>query len=157
LFGSVEPFLLEGASFATGGFSARFGNALSAVLDLRGLQRPETPQLTTTFGLAGASMRAARPLGTHGGVRVSGNRSFPGLLFAVNGRPYEFNPLPGGWDVSASAHYDATRAGRFKAFVNASGDGVGVHIDSLSFGGLLMSSTASNVATLHWENVIGGD
>src|SRR5262249_58175446 len=41
LFGSVEPFLLEGASFATGGFSARWGNALSAVLDLHGLARPE--------------------------------------------------------------------------------------------------------------------
>ena len=35
LFGSVEPFLLEGVSFATGGFSAKYGNALSAVLDMR--------------------------------------------------------------------------------------------------------------------------
>src|SRR6266487_3875296 len=37
LFGSIEPFLLDGVSFATGGFSARYGNALSAVLDMHGL------------------------------------------------------------------------------------------------------------------------
>ena len=156
LFGSVEPFLLEGASFATGGFSARYGNALSAVLDMHGLRRPDAPQMNVTLGLAGASMRAALPVGKHAGIRVSGNRSFPGLLFAVNGRPYEFNPLPGGWDVNMSAHYDSPVAGHLKAFVNAIDDSVGVHIDSVSFGGLLRSSTASNLATLHWDNVIGG-
>jgi hypothetical protein len=156
LFGSVEPFLLEGVSFATGGFSAKYGNALSAVLDMHGLRRPETKQMTVTVGLAGASMRGALPIGEHGGVRVSGNRSFPGLLFAVNGRPYEFNPLPGGWDGNVSAHYDSPGAGHLKAFVNASGDGVGVRIESLAFAGLLRSSTSSALATLHWDKVIGG-
>jgi len=156
LFGSVEPFLLDGVSFATGGFSAKYGNALSAVLDMRGLKRPDTTQMNVTVGLAGASTRAALPIGKRGGIRVSANRSFPGLLFAVNGRPYEFNPLPGGWDVNTSAHYDSPTAGHFKAFVNAIADTVGVHIDSLSFGGLLKSTTASNLATLHWDNVIGG-
>src|SRR5262249_7791143 len=96
LFGSVEPFLLDGVSFATGGVSARYGNALSAVLDMPGLGRPEFRQTAITVGLAGASMSAALPIGERGGVRVSGNRSFPGLLFAVNGTPYLFDPLPGG-------------------------------------------------------------
>src|SRR5262249_37990864 len=41
LFGSVDPFLLEGVSFETGGFSAKYGNALSAVLDMHGLTRPD--------------------------------------------------------------------------------------------------------------------
>ena len=93
-------------------------------------------------------MRAARPLGTNAGLRISGNRSFPGLLFALNGRPYEFNQLPGGWDLNASAHYDSPTAGHFKAFVNGLGDSVGVHIDSMAFGGFLRSSAASNLATL---------
>ena len=156
LFGSVEPFLLEGVSFATGGFSAQFGNALSAVLDMRGLGRPESRQLTVTLGLAGASMSGALTIGERGGLRVSANRSLPALLFAVNGRPYEFNPLPGGWDANASAHYTSPRAGAFKLFVNTAADGVGVHVDSLSFGGLLRSSTASGAASLHWERIVGG-
>jgi carboxypeptidase family protein/TonB-dependent receptor-like protein len=156
VFGSVEPFLLEGVSFATGGFSAKYGNALSAVLDMHGLKRPDTPQANVTVGLAGASMRAALPIGERGGVRVSANRSFPGLLFAVNGRPYDFNPLPGGWDVNASAHYNSPSAGTFKLFASAAGDHVGVGIDSLNFSGLLKSSTSSNIASLHWEKVLGG-
>src|SRR5262245_49311780 len=56
LFGSVEPFLLDGVSFATGGFSAKYGNALSAVLDMHGLKRPDVAQTTVTLGLAGASV-----------------------------------------------------------------------------------------------------
>ena len=154
LFGSVPPFLLEGLSFSTGGFSAKYGNALSAVLDLHGLRRPEKRQATFTAGLAGASMSAALPLGPRGGLRVSGNRSFPGLLFAVNGRPFEFNPLPGGWDVNASAHYESPALGTFKLFANAIGDRVGIAIDSLAFHGLLQSSTSAGLGSLHWDKLI---
>ena len=39
---------------------------------------------------------------------------------------------------------------------SATGDHVGVGIDSLNFSGLLKSSTSSNIASLHWERVIGG-
>jgi vitamin B12 transporter len=154
LFGSVEPFLLEGLSFSTGGFSAKYGNALSAVLNLHGLRKPETSQANVTFGLAGASMRAALPLGDRGGLRVSGNRSFPALLFALNGQPYTFNPLPGGWDVNASGHYTSPTAGTFKLFAMATGDHVGIQIDSLSFSGLLTSTTSSASTSLHWEKLL---
>jgi hypothetical protein len=95
LFGAIGPFLFEGLSISTGGFSARHGNAMSGVLELRGLRRPVSRHLTATVGLAGASARAALPIGPRAGLRVSGNRSFPGLLFAVNGRPWRFE-LPGG-------------------------------------------------------------
>src|SRR5262249_30046931 len=156
LFGSVEPFLLEGVSFATGGFSAKYGNALSAVLDMHGLKRPDVAQTTVTLGLAGASVRGAVPIGDHAGVRYSGNRSFPGLLFAVNGRPYDFDPLPGGWNADASGHYTAAAAGTFKIFVNGSGDGVGVRIDSLNFNGLLRSSVSSASASMQWQKLVGG-
>jgi carboxypeptidase family protein/TonB-dependent receptor-like protein len=156
LYGSVEPFLLEGLSFSTGGFSAKYGNALSAVLDLHGLPRPDTPQANVTVGLAGASMRAAVPIGDRGGVRVSGNRSFPSLLFALNGEPYAFNPLPGGWDLNASAHYKSPAAGTFKVFAMATGDHVGVQIESLSFAGLLTSTTSSASTSVHWEKLLDG-
>jgi TonB-dependent receptor-like protein len=156
LFGSVDPFLLEGVSFATGGFSAKYGNALSAVLDMHGLKRPDVQQTSVTLGLAGASVRGATPIGEHGGVRFSGNRAFPGLLFAVNGRPYDFDPLPGGWNADASAHYTSPGAGAFKFFVNGSGDGVGVRIDSLNFDGLLQSSVSTVSSSMQWQKVVRG-
>ena len=155
-FGRVEPFLLEGLSFSTGGFSARYGDALSAVLDLHGLPRPETSQAAVTFGLAGASMSASKPIGDNAGIRVSGNRSFPGLLFAINGEPYTFNPPPRGWDLNGSFHYKSATAGTFKLFAMTTGDQVGIDIASLSFAGLLKSTTASWSSSLHWEKSIDG-
>src|SRR5262249_38095577 len=107
LFGSVDPFLLEGLSFATGGFSAKDGNAPPAVFDRHGLKRPDADSAGVALGLAGASARGALPIGKHGGFRFAGNRGFPALLFAVNGRPYAFDPLPGRWDAGASGHYSS--------------------------------------------------
>src|SRR5262249_3055950 len=121
-----------------------------------GLRRPDIGQTAVTVGLAGASARGAIPIGERGGVRFSANRSFPGLLFAVNGRPYAFDPLPGGWDADGSAHYTSPRAGTFKLFVNASGDGVGVRIDSLNFNGLLRSSVSAASTSLRWQKLLGG-
>src|SRR5262249_58590324 len=88
LFGSVEPFLLEGVSFATGGFSAKYGNALSAVLDMHGLKRPDVAQTTVTLALAGAAGRGGGPRGGHAGGRRSGGRLLPALLIAPRRRPY---------------------------------------------------------------------
>ena len=99
--GTVDPLLISGLSFSTGGFSARYGNALSGVLDLRGPERPEARQTVATIGLAGASASIAAPAGDRFAVRGAFNRTFTGVLFAVNGSPRPFDPPPEGWDGSA--------------------------------------------------------
>ena len=146
-FGAVEPFLLQGLAFSTGGFSARFGNALSAVLDLRGLGKPTSTTYTATAGLAGLSGRAAMT----SGVRLSGNLRFPRLLFAVNGKPREFDRYPGGWDLNVSAH-----VGRLKLFAMEQRTSVGVQLQRESFDGFLHADARHEVFAAHWRSVIGG-
>jgi hypothetical protein len=46
--GAVDPFLTQGVSFSTGGFSAEYPNALSGVLDLQLQERPGAVQATAT-------------------------------------------------------------------------------------------------------------
>jgi Carboxypeptidase regulatory-like domain/TonB-dependent Receptor Plug Domain len=67
--GEVDPFLTAGLSFTTGGFSATYGNALSAVLDLEGLARPQQRQVSATGGLAGVSASIAEPIAARAGIR----------------------------------------------------------------------------------------
>ena len=40
VFGTIPPFMVQGTAFSTGGFSARYGNALSAVLAMESLDMP---------------------------------------------------------------------------------------------------------------------
>ena len=85
--GAIDPFLTQGVSFTTGGFSAQYANTLSGVVDLVAAARPREMQTTVTAGLAGLSASAAWPIGETAGVRIAANRSTPAVLFAVNPSP----------------------------------------------------------------------
>src|SRR5262245_11191244 len=137
--GTVEPFLLEGLSFSSGGFPARYGNSLSGVLELHGLRRPRDVFVAATAGLAAASARASVPLWKRGGLRFSGNKTFTRLLFAVNGSPRRFSRYPLGWDANVSAHYDSSLLGSFKLFGMRQNDDVGVEVERDAFTGFLES------------------
>ena len=154
--GTVDPLLISGLSFSTGGFSARYGNALSGVLDLHGLERPEARQTIATIGLAGASASIAAPAGDRFAVRGAFNRTFTGVLFAVNGSPRPFDPPPEGWDGSAGFTWNLGRGGRLKAFSLMQRDRVGVGVEQDAFTGLLQASTAHGFVGTRWDGALGG-
>lgn len=135
-FGFVDPFLVRGISFSAGGFPARYGNSLSAVVDLEGLGMPEGPHSSLTGGLAGASLNLARPAGERWGLRLAANATFPRLLFAVNGTATRFRRYPGGNDASASLHHRTPRA-ESKLFVMQQSDAVGVELEGEGFAGFV--------------------
>ena len=151
--GAVDPFQLAGLAFSTGGFPARHGNVLSGILDLRGLERPQITETTATVGLAGASASLAAPFGARGGIRGALNRTFTSVLFAVNGSPRRFDPLPGGWDGSAGIAWNLGRAGRLKAFALVQRGEVGVEIEQDAFVGLLASSSRHRFVSARWDGM----
>jgi hypothetical protein len=154
-FGSVSPMLLEGLTFATGGFSARYGNALSAVLDLRGLGKPSSTAWSATGGLAGLSARAALPGSASSGVRASGNFSSTKLLFAVNGKPRDFDQLPSSWDINGSGHLESPAFGTLKVFAMTQRDRVGVDIRKDNFAGFLHSHSSQSIGAASWKKLAG--
>jgi hypothetical protein len=154
--GAVDPFLTQGASFTTGGFSAQYGNVMSGVIDLAGLGRPKSARITATAGLAGVSLSGARPIGASGGVRVAANRTTPAILFAVNDSPREYDRLPGGWDVSGGAYYDSPSLGSFRVMAIAQRDHVGVELERDAFAGFLHSGTRHELIAARWERGLAG-
>jgi hypothetical protein len=149
--GAVDPLLISGLAFSTGGFSARYGNALSAVVELRGLDRPELPELSGTFGLAGVAASVATPLRDGLGLRAAANRTFTGLLFAVNDVSRVFDPAPEGWDASASVGWDLNDAGQLKALALVQRDTVGVEAEQDAFAGLLRASSRHDFTLIRWD------
>ena len=153
--GAVDPLLITGLAFSTGGFSARHGNALSAVMDLSGLDRPVLPEASASFGLAGASASIALPLHDRVGVRAAANRTFTELLFAVNGTARRFDPAPDGWDGSVGLGWDLAQAGRFKAFALVQRDSVGTEAEKDAFGGWLRASSRHDFMAGRWDGAMG--
>jgi len=151
LFGTVPPFLITGLSLSAGGFPARYGDTLSGVLELHGLDRPASSSTFVTVGLAAASAQVSLPLGERAGVRVSGNQSFTRLLFAVNRPEQHFARHPSGTDLSVAGYFESPRLGRFSTTLFRASEQVGVEVEEEAFRGDLDSDSQNELVSLRWS------
>ena len=151
MFGTVPPWHVSGFSLATGGFPARYGNALSGVLELTGLDPPAQRELSASVGLGAASLSGGLPLGPGAGVWLGGNRSNTRALFAVNDPEQEFSSYPEASDRSTRLHFGSPAAGWFRLFAFHEDDSVGVETQEGGFSGLLESEARNRMYSLGWE------
>jgi vitamin B12 transporter len=126
VFGILDPVLLRFAYFSSGGFSVRYGNALSGVLDVQTADLPTARgghvALNTVQAAATLNLPLGEPAGAWGGVRLSDASA----LLAMNGRGDEFSLAPrafegigaliwlpgGGVRIKASGMVDGDRFAR---------------------------------------------
>ncbi|MDQ6689895.1 MAG: TonB-dependent receptor, partial [Gemmatimonadota bacterium] len=99
---TVNPFLLDGIFFSSGGFGARYGNILSGVADLRTQGRPEQTSVVGTAGLAAVSGGLNLTLPRGYGARATATWSDTRPLFKLNGSTRSYSPAPNGTDFSGS-------------------------------------------------------
>ena len=151
--GTVDPFLTSDIAFSSGGFPARFGNALSGVLEMQGHGRPAAPEGQASLLLSGMSGVAALPVGARGGLRASGNLSETGPMFRLNRSPRAFTHFPDSRDVNVSGHYDSPVLGSFKVFGMSLHERVGIEIEDQAFVGFVESANANALAYARWEKI----
>lgn len=153
--GTVDPFQLEGIYFSSGGFGARYGNALSGVVGLR--TRGEAPRHAGTLGVGLAATSADLALRVHPRLtlRAAGNRTNLSPFFRVNQNQRGFAPPPSGHDGSVSATLRYGSTGEVKALVLDQSNLVGVPIDDPAFSGTFNSRVGSRLTVVTWKDVLG--
>ncbi len=157
VFGTIPPFMTRGTVFSTGGFPARYGNTLSAVLAMESQDMPARRLATLNLGLAALSLGVDEPVVPDVlGLRLSGNLSLTDLLFRVNGQGGVFETYPRSWDGNLNLSYQYSPVGRLKLFSFATGDRLGVRVDEPSFDGFYRNRSASRLHNLHWSHVHRG-
>lgn len=114
--GTVDPFLLDGIFFSSGGFGARYGNALSGIVSLHTVGVPQRSSLSVSAALGTISMAGAVELSDNSGLRLRVNAFNMGPLFALNGEPRDFEQAPVGRDVSASFIWNYQPDAELKVF-----------------------------------------
>ncbi|MBM3855908.1 MAG: TonB-dependent receptor, partial [Verrucomicrobia bacterium] len=153
--GTVDPFQLEGIYFSSGGFGARYGNALSGVVGLR--TRGEAPRHAGTIGagLAATSADVALRLHPRVTLRAAGNRTNLEPFFRINQNQRGFAPPPSGHDGSVSATVGYRPGGELKALILDQSNLVGVPIDDPAFSGTFNSRVGSRLSVVTWKEVLG--
>lgn len=153
--GTVDPFLLDGIFFSSGGFGARYGDALSGIAALRTQGRPTRSSATASAGLAAFSGAAALKLSPAWSVRVAGNRSDLDPMFRLNGTRRRYDPPPHGHDLSGSAIYSYRPTGELRLFAIQQTNALAFGVEEASYAGDFAVDSRSRQGVATWRDVFG--
>jgi vitamin B12 transporter len=153
-FGTFSPFLLAGTFFSSGGFSAKYGNALSGVLAMESLGMPEKRQFDLGLGLASTSLAMDLPITSDRfGIRFSGNKSATDLFLRLNGVTGYFSRAPLSDDGNLSLHYQYP-GGMLKSFIFMSRNRIGVEARSPGWQGVYSGDETNSLVLLNWRHTL---
>jgi len=141
-YSTINPWGLKGINFTSGGFSAKYGNVLSAVLDLKSYDMPQGSGMFAWLGLANASLS---------GVYLSDNRKigatftagklFLEPFFAINGKHSEYSPIPQSNQLGGTLSFTLGKTGNLKMYGNYSDDKVGIKNAGPTYDGFFEGSS----------------
>jgi hypothetical protein len=101
MFGAIEPWIVQSVRYSSGGFSARYGNALSGVLEIETDGKPREREYRAGLSLVQASGTARAPFGKTIGGWIDGRAENTRVLLATHGRTGEFQTSPRSEEVAA--------------------------------------------------------
>lgn len=154
---TINPWGLKGINFSSGGFSAKFGNALSAVLDLKSYDMPQGTGAFLWLGLANIGFS---------GVYLSKDKKFGATMdigqtilepyFRLNGYLLDsYDPIPRARGTGGTLAYKIGRSGTLKAVFDYSDDRIGVRNTSPSFDGYYNSTSKTFFGNLKYSTGLG--
>ena len=114
------PFQFKGVSFSSGGYSARYGQALSGILELNTNDLPEKTTLSANINMAGASFAAGKRWKMNA---LEGSLNYTNLrpFYGITKTNFNFYAPPTGWGGSTRWVMMNDKKDLLKLFVNASG------------------------------------
>ena len=151
----IDPFLLDRIFFSSGAFGARYGNALSAVVDLETRGRPERFEPSVGAHMAGVEGSVEGPLGERAGGALTLSRLHVGPIYAVNGSTRDYGTAPQGWEASGSLVWDYRPTGQLKAFAIGETFETAFEVEEASFEGEFDIESEASAAIVTWRDRLG--
>ncbi len=156
-FTTINPWSLRGINFSSGGFSAKFGNALSAVLDLKSYDMPQGTGMFAWVGLANASLAGqylSKDKRLGGTFEVA--QTFLQPYFKLNGYLLDqYNPIPSSTGYGGTFAYKPTKNSTIKAYYDYAQDKIGVHSTGPTYDGFFNSNSKTYFGNIVYSGTIG--
>jgi vitamin B12 transporter len=155
-FGILDSQVLDEAYFSSGGFSARYGDALSGVLDVRTIGRPDTRTLSLNANTVqlGTSLRLPMSPGLGAWGTVRGTDA--GLMLAMHGRADEFARAPAALEGMAGVVWEPRAGSEVKLTAMADEDALAREVDAYGYTGAFHSRGSNRLAGLSGRTLLGG-
>lgn len=152
-----NPFQFKGTAFSTGGYSVRYGQALSSVLDLSTNDLPEKNNINTGVNMAGVYVSGEKLMGKNG-VEYSGYYNNLAPYFAIANTSVDFYDVPQGGGVSTRFVSKTDNNGMFKMNLSQTFNKTGIRINNPAVAGEQMNFGIKNentYLTSSFKNWIG--
>lgn len=154
---TINPWGLRGINFSSGGFSAKFGNVLSAVLDLKTYEMPQGSGGFLWLGLANVGLS---------GVYLNKKKDFGATIdigqtilepyFRLNGYLVDkYDPIPLARGIGGSISYKPSTSSNLKGIFDFSKDKIGIRNTSPSYDGFFNSGSETVFGNLKYSAGLG--
>lgn len=154
---TINPWGLRGINFSSGGFSAKFGNVLSAVLDLKTYEMPQGSGGFLWLGLANVGLS---------GVYLNQKKDFGASIdigqtllepyFRLNGYLVDkYDPIPLARGIGGSISYKPSTSSNLKGVFDYSKDKIGIRNASPSYDGFFNSGSETVFGNLKYSAGLG--
>ncbi len=157
LFSILDTYMLKSAFFSSGGFGARYGGAMSGVLDIETQDPVNLRTVSVGANLAGFGASTTWALVPDRlSALVSVQQSVPELLFRLYGSSSEYTQSPWSENGVAKLLWRYSSTGRLSAFAIGSAEHLGARAYVLDVSGTYQSNARNGFGALHLQDVLFG-
>jgi len=155
LFSNLKTEFIKGMYFSSGGFSAKYGNALSGVLDIETKGVPTAMRSSFGISLANTNFSTEVPIIEDKlGFNFNFDKSFTKPIFWFNGGLDRFTAAPTSQNSTGSLSYAYSKTGKLKLFAIYASDIQGVNVERTEYSGTYNGNTLSRFYNLQHSNVL---
>jgi hypothetical protein len=142
-----NPFQFKGTAFSSGGYTARYGQALSAILDLQTNDLPEKNNVNVGLNMAGLSLSGSKLMGKNA-IEYSGNYLNLQPFYGITPTNVNYYKVPQGGTFSTRyiSKLDSSK-GIFKMNFSRSFNKVGIEIPNPIIAGQNINYNITNENT----------
>ncbi len=155
IFSNLNTESFRSMYFSSGGFSVKYGNALSGVLDIQTKNEPGFLSLTAGISMAAASISGSIPLlEDRFGIIFSVKQSYTRPIMWLNGSIDRFTATPASRNLSGSLIYRYSETGRIKLFSLLAYDKQGVIVDQAEYSGSFNGNSSNRLFNLQQSDIL---
>jgi vitamin B12 transporter len=155
IFSNIEQSAIKSMYFTSGGFSAKYGNALSGVLDIETKDQPAKTRVNVGLSLANGSLAAdVEIVPDKFGFYFETQKNFTEPIFWLNGGSDRMTVAPNSKSFTGGAVYNYSKTGRIKLFTIYADDEQGVKVERAEYNGTFNGNTKNIFVNLSSSEVI---
>lgn len=153
--GTLNPFEARRITFSSGGFGARFGNALSGIVDLDTVAAPAVTNASLGGGLGALSLGVGYAFPGRAGARLVATLSDTAPIFRLNGASRDYPEPPHGHEFAAAAGWEYRPGAELRFFAVEQLQDLTLKANLPTQRGLFRQHSLNRLGTLAWNDSFG--